>query len=284
MKVFVVGSRGYIARHAIRRLRDDGLNVVESSSHPQGNQIELNLLTPHAFDYSRIQAGDLVLFAAGVSSPDVCHDQPATVRAVNVTGTGFAIEAALGRGARVVFFSSDIVYGHAEDERPESAVVSPAGAYASMKYEVEARFAGVPGVKVLRLSYVFSRTDKFTAYLGMCAQERRSAEIFHPIWRRAIYLNDLLDLLRLVCTSWDKAPAGVINVCGPELLSRVDIANMYREIVAPSLRINVVEPPPGFFQARPQVINMSSRLFERVLGRSPKSLREAMRFEFGKGS
>ena len=282
MSVFIVGSRGYIAQHASRRLRDDGLNVIELSSRPQGDQIEFNLLAPHAFDYSRIQAGDLVLFAAGVSSPDVCHNQPDEARAINVTGTGLAIESALGRGSRVVFFSSDTVYGYAEDERRENAAVNPAGAYADMKCEVEARFAGVPDVKALRLSYVFSRADKFTTYLRMCAQERRSAEIFHPIWRRAIYLNDLLDLLRLVCTSWDHAPAGIINVCGPELLSRVDIANLYRDTVAPSLRINVVQPPPGFFQARPRGVNMSSRLFERVLGRSPKSLREAMRIEFGK--
>ncbi len=58
---------------------------------------------------------------------------------MNVTGTSNFIQSVIDRGARVVFFSRDTVYGEREDAFDESAVCNPAGEYAEMKREVEQR-------------------------------------------------------------------------------------------------------------------------------------------------
>lgn len=280
--MFVIGCKGYIGRSAVVALQMSDLSVTAVSSHPDPGMLHLDLSVPEDFPYTHIKVGDVVLITAAVSSPDMCRDRHDLAYAINVVGTIRFVERCLKQGARVVFFSSDTVYGPGDMERDETAVCHPAGEYACMKREVESHFADHSAFKVLRLSYVFSREDKFTAYLTACARDHKVAEIFHPMLRRAVYLGDLLDLLKLICMNWENVIDVVINVCGPELLSRVNMANLYREIVSPDLQFKVVEPPPEFFIARPRVINMSDLIFKRVLCRTPKSLHDAMCIDFNK--
>jgi nucleoside-diphosphate-sugar epimerase len=119
--------------------------------------LPLRLEYADQFDYRLISAGDIILLTAAISEPDVYAREPDRARAVNVLGTSTFIERAIVRGARVVFFSTDVVYGEAPIEIDESASCNPVGAYAASKVEVEARFFGNPAFKSLRLSYVFSR-------------------------------------------------------------------------------------------------------------------------------
>lgn len=280
MQVFIVGSQGYIGRASAISLKAAGFKVRPVSSSFDREIIHLNLLRSEKFPYNTINAEDVVLVTAAVSSPDICLNQYDMAKAVNVVGTGYFVERCLDRGARVLFFSSDTVYGPGEVERSETAHCHPSGGYAVMKREVEARFEPHPAFKILRLSYVFSREDKFTAYLMACSRECKVAEIFHPLSRRSVYLVDLLDLLEIICRSWEKVTDRIINVCGPELLSRVDMTNLFREVVSPSLHFKVVKPPPDFFVARPSIINMSDRNFTRVLGRLPRTIRDAFHAEF----
>ena len=99
---------------------------------------------------------------ASISAPDICAREHERAWSVNVTGTSEFISRTIERGGRVIFFSSDTVYGECEDPFDESALCKPAGEYAEMKHKVERRFIENPSFKSIRLSYVFSREDKFT--------------------------------------------------------------------------------------------------------------------------
>lgn len=283
MSVFVLGSGGYIARRAIGKLRARNLPVVPLSSHPQHGELAFDLLTPQKFDFGRFGRGDFLLLAGGISSPERCRNQPDLAQAVNVTGTSLLTAAAIARDVSVIFFSSDAIYGNVQQPLDEDAAPEPFGEYAIMKRAIEARFSTELNFKTLRLSYVFSRTDKFTSYLSDCALHKRAAEIFHPLSRRVVYLEDLLDFLVVLCQDWANISARVINVGGPELLSRLDMASAYRQIVSPQLSIKMGEAPAGFFDARPPVVNMNCSRFEELLGRPSMGLRRAMSVEFEKG-
>jgi dTDP-4-dehydrorhamnose reductase len=58
----------------------------------------------------------------------------------------------LDRDARVVFFSTDTVYGEQPEPFDESRPCRPLGVYAELKHEVERRFAAAPGFKTKRSS------------------------------------------------------------------------------------------------------------------------------------
>ena len=277
--LFIIGAAGYIGG-ALFASANKTVAAIGTSSSGGSGFLSLRLDMPSDFDYSHIQPADVVLLTAAISAPDICAHEHDRAWAVNVTGTSSFIESVIERGARVVFFSSDTVYGERQDEFDEKAPCNPAGEYAAMKREVEKRFSDNALFKAIRLSYVFSRDDKFSRYLTGCAERKEEADLFHPFFRAIVHRDDVVEGALALAARWDDVPEQVINFGGPQVPSRVDFAECLRESHLHDLHFKVTEPGAEFFRNRPRIIRMRSPVFSRLLGRPPRSLREAARLEF----
>ena len=279
MNILVVGATGYIGSELCSRAMSD-VQVIGTSSSGESDLLYLDLSSPEQFDFTVLSKGDAVLFTAAISSPDICSNEHDRAWSVNVIGTYCFIEKAIERGARVIFFSSDTVYGECSETVDETSNRNPAGEYAEMKAEVEGRFLGNALFKAIRLSYVFSREDRFTKYLSGCSQRGEAADLFHPFYRAIVHREDVVDGVLALARRWDEFPQGVINFGGPEVLSRIDFAEFLGRHALPNLRFRVTEPEDEFFKSRPRVISMQSQILPALLGRSARTMEEAVRIEF----
>jgi dTDP-4-dehydrorhamnose reductase len=279
MRLLIVGASGYIGEPLLEYSKSV-CNAYGTSSSNAAGLLPLRLENPNDFDYGLIQPSDVVLLSAAISAPDICAREHDRAWAVNVTGTSEFIAKALVQGGRVVFFSSDTVYGEHGDAFDETAKSNPQGEYAEMKAEVEMRFLGNPLFKSIRLSYVFSREDKFTNYLSGCAERGDEAELFHPFYRAIVHRNDVVEGALALAQRWNEFPQQLINFGGPEVLSRIDFAECLQRIALPSLRFRVTEPEDEFFKNRPRVIAMSSDILPMLLGRPTRTLAEAVEIEY----
>jgi dTDP-4-dehydrorhamnose reductase len=280
-RLVVVGATGHIGGRILAAAAP-ALAAIGTSSTAAG-MLRLDLLRPQDFDYARLGAADVVTLAAGISAPDACARDPERAWALNVEGTAQFMQRALERGARVIFFSSDTVYGEREDEFDEAAPSNPAGAYSTMKHALEERFAGDPRVRTLRLSYVFSNEDRFTQYLRGCAGRNQKAEIFHPFYRAVVHREDVVDGVLALARRWEEFPQAVLNFGGPEVIPRTEFAQALKDRALPRLEFATVEPAADFFVQRPRVIRMRSPHLAALLGRPSRRLREAISLEFGSG-
>jgi dTDP-4-dehydrorhamnose reductase len=278
-KIIVVGASGYIGKQLYLNASSKS-EVYGISSTGFKDLIRLQLNIPDEFDYSIIAPSDVVLITAAISAPDICAREHEHAWAVNVTGTGEFISRVMARGGRVIFFSSDTVYGERNDEFDEQVNCHPAGEYAEMKHEVEKQFLTNPLFKTIRLSYVFSREDKFTKYLSSCAERSEEADIFHPFYRAVVHRNDVVEGAIALAQRWDEFPQNIINFGGPEVLARTEFADILQKTALPDLRFRVTEPEAGFFSNRPRVIQMMSPILTSLLGRPAHTLREATIIEF----
>jgi len=279
MKTLTVGAAGYVGGVLYRTAARSGVARGTSSTGRDG-LLPLKLDDVGHFDFNQISPGEVVLFTAAVSAPDACERDEIRATAINVTGTAEFIERAMDRGARVIFFSSDAVYGERETGFDESAACKPTGRYAEMKQEIERRFGGAQAFKAIRLSYVFSKEDKFTRYLVECWRNRVEADLFHPFFRAVIHRDDVVRGALELALRWHDFPVQVMNFGGAAVLSRVDFAEILRDSCLPGLRFKVTEPDIEFFANRPRVIAMRSPLLAELLGRPPLKLREAALKEF----
>lgn len=279
MKLIVVGATGYIG-NLLYVAENKSSQTFGTSSSGSDSLLSLRLDLPDVFDYEFIEPSDVLLLTAAVSAPDVCAREHERAWAVNVTGTSQFIETATARGGRVIFFSSDTIYGEREDTFDETAFCNPAGEYAEMKHEIEKRFLGNPLFKSIRLSYVFSREDKYTKYLSGCAERGEEAELFHPFYRAIVHRVDVVEGALALALRWDEFPQQVINFGGPEVLSRMDFAECLKHVALPNLEYRVTEPGDDFFKNRPRIIAMSSNILSDLLGRPSRSLLEAAQIEF----
>lgn len=274
VRTLTVGAAGYVGGVLYRTAARSGAARGTSSTGRDG-LLPLKLDDVGQFDFNQISPGEVVLFTAAVSAPDACERDRIRATSINVTGTAEFIQRAMDRGARVIFFSSDAVYGERETGFDESAECNPTGGYAEMKREIEQRFAGAQAFKAIRLSYVFSKDDKFTRYLVECWRNRVEVDLFHPFFRAIIHRDDVVRGALELARRWHEFPVQVMNFGGPAVLSRVDFAEILRDSCLPELRFKVTEPAVEFFANRPRVIAMRSPLLAELLGRPPLTLREA---------
>lgn len=258
MRVAVVGSSGYIAGYLISSLQKKR-NVEEIVRIGRGEKEKLDLLCPEAFDYRVLNGLDYVIFTAAVSGPDQCARDYEQCWAVNVSGTEFFIERALRAGCRVLFFSSDAVYGDAADGIfTEELAASPSTPYGEMKKHVEDSFADNPAFKAIRLSYVVSAQDKFVSFCLRCIREGQEADIFHPFYRSCITVSDVVQTVEWLMEHWDRFVPATLNVAGTELVSRVQIADELNRLYDGRLKYKIIAPPEEFYKNRPRIAQMES--------------------------
>lgn len=281
-KVLIVGATGYIGLGLLSRSKEKFI-TQGTSTRGEGEFIRLNLEFPEDFSYESVIAnGDFVVVTAAISAPDVCANEHERAWAVNVNGTASFIKNAINRGARVIFLSSDTVYGECKQPFEESRSLNPTGEYAQMKSEIEHIFQDNSSFKSARLSYVFSRDDKFTKYLFGCIERDEEAEIYHPFSRSVIHRGDVIDGVMGLIEKWNEVSQSAINFGGPEILSRVEFKEIFNKYFMEKLKSILIEPPPSFFLNRPKIIAMQSPVLKILLGRPSRTLVEAMKIEFPK--
>ena len=265
MKTALVGSSGYIAEFILQRF--SGESEIESILKLDCNlesDAFLDLQAAEQFDYSLLDDIDFIVFTAAISGPDKCAEDFDNCWAINVTGTNYFIREAIKRGCRVLFFSSDAVFGDISGaiytEESETRAHTP---YGRMKKAVEDEFKDNPLFKAIRLSYVASAKDRFVSYCLNCMRKGEVADVFHPFYRNVIVISDVVDIVAFFVKHWDEYEPTFLNVAGKELVSRVRIADEVNRHLGGKLKYTVSMPGEEFFTNRPRITQMQSLYMQR---------------------
>ncbi len=270
MSNIIIGKNGYIAKKLIEK----GNYLATSSSN--NAELYLDLKEAKKFDYSILSKDSKIILLAAISSPDECNNNYEKSYKINVSGTKYFIEESIRKGAKVLFFSSDVVYGNTIEKVDEDSKTNPFGNYAKMKDEVEKAFENEKNFKVFRLSYVLSNEDKYLSYLKICIDKNEVAEVFHPFCRKVVFIDDVLESIENILLKWNEFENQKFNICGVEEISRKDIADFYNEEVDNKLKYTIIEPNGKFWEVRPKDININSIYLEKLLGRKPMKIKDAI--------
>lgn len=273
-KYLIVGRSGYIANALMRDLNSKNIPFATTSS-TMSSDVEtcyhLDLDVADNVPVEVIKEYPSIVFLAAVSSPDYCKNEYERAYGINVRGTTAFIEKCLKAGARVLFFSSDVVYGETGDNIvDEESTVRPHGAYGKMKARVESTFAQEPGFVAVRTSYVVSMKDNFSRYMNEKIRSGERLEIFDPLVRSPIGLDDVVASVQSIFNNW--RDYGAVNLCGPEHLGRLQLMEKLADNLGLIPNFEVVQPPKEFYVARPQSIRITSKYLNQILGKPPQPI------------
>lgn len=283
MRWHVFGANSYIAKGVIRLLEDKEQQLYLYTRSETAKSKAFDLAAPSSHDVENVEDGDIIVLLAANSSADACHWDYDDTYCVNVVGTGQLISLCLRKGARVIFFSSDLVFGNTDAPCHELTSVCPFGNYARMKLEIETMFSNEKNFKVLRLSTVLSKDARFIRYLSSCDEDGRIAEIYDSFYRNFVFLGDVAEAVFKLGLTFAEYENQCFHLCGNELLSRVNLVEIYRQTVSDHLQYIVKEPLTAFFEARPKKIEFCSIYLDKLLGRRPTEISQAMKIEFNRG-
>lgn len=265
MNLALVGSSGYIASFLLKRFSDEQHieNVLKIDQNEEAD-IKLNLLKPENFNYEVLDNIDLVIFTAAISGPDKCATDFEWCWSINVVGTSYFISEAIKRNCKVLFFSSDAVFGdipgYIYDEYSETKAETP---YGKMKKAIEDKFKKDKNFKAVRLSYVASASDRFISYCIDCMRRESIADIFHPFYRNVVTVSDVVDVVIWFTKNWNTYEYYVLNVAGKELVSRVRMADEINRYMGDRLKYVISVPNSNFYQNRPRITQMRSLFLKK---------------------
>ncbi len=270
--IIIFGSSGYVGKSLKKffyGFKEFNFLFV-SRNNPE--DINIDITDPQSFNKLPINKKTVLVLLTAVSSPDFCAKNFEYSFNINVNSTIKLIDHTLNRDGKVLFFSSDVVYGENTKILDEKSDCNPLGEYAKMKRIIEIRYFKNNNVKIIRPSYIFSSDDRFSKYLLDCSIKGQKSRIFHPLYRNIIFIEDVLNGLIKVIINWNELNTNIINFGGNKLLSRKDIALFYKKYLYQNLEIILENPPKDFFKARPRSININSSILEELLGRETKNI------------
>ena len=193
----------------------------------------------------------LILHCAALSRTQDCEANPALARNLNVQAT--ALLAELATDARLVFFSSDLVFDGRTGHYGESAPVNPLSLYAETKVAAERLVLSHPRHLVVRTS--------INAGVSLGGRRAFNEEMRHA-WEAGRTLSLFTDEFRSPIAAevtaravWElaaRAQPGLYHVAGSERLSRWQIGQLLAarwpqlkpRLVPASLRDFVGPPRP----------------------------------------
>ena len=233
-RALVIGASGFIGGRLVAMLGPDRALGTWSSRSTEGLV---------RFDATRSRLGDLLRAAPGpfshviiplaIANPDRCADDPVATAFINVDRIKLLMEDAWAASLVPIFLSTDYVFDGTRGLRTEKELQTPITEYGRQKATVERWLQGrTEPWLAARLSKVVSGDTDAQSVLGpwindvLAGRSMRSAtdQIFSPIW-----LDDLCRALIHLCETDCR---GILNVAGPEAISRYDLNQMLLDAVA----------------------------------------------------
>ncbi|APR36371.1 dTDP-4-dehydrorhamnose reductase family protein [Paraburkholderia sp. SOS3] len=158
-KVALIGASGLLGRAVAQRLsqRNDWQVVQTAFAHAEAPQVVLDIRDENAITrFVDEQAPDAIVIAAAERRPDVCENDPALARALNVEAVRAIAGAARRHGAWVLSISTDYVFDGTRPPYRHDAPAAPINAYGRSKLEGErALFDATNNGCVLRLPLLY---------------------------------------------------------------------------------------------------------------------------------
>uniref|UniRef100_A0A0G4FRJ1 RmlD-like substrate binding domain-containing protein n=1 Tax=Chromera velia CCMP2878 TaxID=1169474 RepID=A0A0G4FRJ1_9ALVE len=172
---------------------------------------------------------DMIINAAAVGAPKECDLSPELSERINV-GLPKQIAttcASVGASVKLVQFSTDMVFGGDAAPYADTAIPNPLNLYGKQKSEMETSLVPIyPNTLICRVPLLFGESGQGTrnGWRGIDEQCGRGAVIglFVDEWRTPIRGLRIAEFI-LNCESSLKDVCGVLNVAGPQRLSRYEM-------------------------------------------------------------
>jgi dTDP-4-dehydrorhamnose reductase len=208
MKVAVIGGTGLLGQAMAAQWREDELVPAGSRDVDIRNRRQVG-------DFLERHQPDWVVLAAAFSDVDGCERQPDKAEQINHLGTVNVAEACRDRHTRLLFISTDYVFGGSKRSPYETGdPINPVSVYALSKAEAEKDVRRIlPGSCIARISWLFGAERECFANTLLSWAE--SGQPVRAVADQRGIPNYTHDLARALAALVHAGAEGIVHVINP---------------------------------------------------------------------
>lgn len=281
--LLLTGATGYLGRRLAQGLA--GAWRVSRASRTAAGEgaLDLDLAEPDTIRRAFADAAPtVVVHAGGQADPDACEREPDLSRRVNLDAVKTLAELCGGAGARLIHFSTDLVFDGEKGWYDEDDAPKPLGLYGRQKLDSEeAALARAPGAVVLRVSTAYGRPlggrPSFVDGLRAKLAAGEAVTGFTDQWRCSTAADQLPEVVAGVLADPDLT--GVFHWAGADRATRFDSAVTFARVMGfdetlihPGRAVDVKFPSP-----RPRDSSLNSARLSAALGLAPLSYEDGFK-------
>ena len=273
--LLLTGATGFLGAR-LAPVLEASWRVARASRTAEGpGAVRLDLSEPdsirRAFDLVR---PDAVVHAGAEALPDPCERDPERARRVNAEATRVLAELCAASGARLVHFSTDLVFDGEKGWYGEDDATGPISVYGRTKLAAEeAVLSKAPGAVVLRVSNVYGRPlgtrSCFVDELRAALAAGRPIGAFVDQWRSPTDGDSLPEVVSRLLADPDLE--GVYHWAGAERATRFETAIALCRVFGFDERL--VHPTraadKAFAAPRPRDTSLDSSRLSAAVGLAP---------------
>lgn len=219
MKVLVTGATGQLGWDVMQELKKRNIECCGTGSK------ELDITDREAvMRFIEAYRPDAVIHCAAYTAVDKAEDEPEKCRDVNVNGTAYIAEACRTVDAKMVYISTDYVFGDDGDKPHEvDDPVHPLNVYGQTKWEgEEAVRRTLQKYFIVRISWVFGEHgNNFVKTMLCLGQMHKEIAVVADQFGAPTYTADLAPLL---CDMIETDKYGTYHACNGSCCSWAEFA------------------------------------------------------------
>ena len=237
--------------------------------------VDLDLTEPdsirRAFDEAHPKA---VIHAGGMADPDACEREPEKAKRVNLDAVATLAALCAGSGARLVHFSTDLIFDGERGWYSENDAPAPSGVYACGKLDSEeAALSRAPGAVVLRVSSCYGRPlggrPSFVDVMREKLARGEPVPGFVDQWRTSTAADQLPEVVQKILASPDLE--GAFHWGGADRATRFETAVAFCRVMGydESLIRPARASEKTFLSPRPRDTSLDSSRLAAEIGVAP---------------
>ncbi|MBM3334709.1 dTDP-4-dehydrorhamnose reductase [Candidatus Sumerlaeota bacterium] len=231
MRIAIIGAAGQVGQEFIKHCRREDLALwdIEDFDVCSLDAVDKALGSEQSFD--------VVMNLAAFHNVNACEQEQARAYAVNAIGAYNVAKAAAKHGLKVVFFSSDYVFGRDKTRSVpyvESDPVGPLNVYGASKVAGEQMVrAQNPNHLIVRTSSLFGvvTSKKGWTFPEMIVNRARAGESLRVVTDQTMAPTYTYQLVERVLRLLGKDATGTVHICNSGQCSWYEFAERTLEIV-----------------------------------------------------
>jgi dTDP-4-dehydrorhamnose reductase len=272
----IIGASGMVGAHLVATLTSNerqSIATYYSTPIPSAIPLDIRNRAEVVRLFSEIEP-DCVYLPAALPNVDYCESHPAETYQTNVMGAKQVVQAANQVGARVIYFSTDFIFDGEHGPYDEADTANPVSEYGRQKLEAE-HFVGLfaENFLIIRTTVVYGwekQGKNFVFRLIRSLQNGNSVKAPVDQIGSPTYVNNLAQIAVELASS---SRQGVINVTGPDYLSRYDFAlyaadvfSLDKSLILPVTTAELKQPARRPLQAGLRIDRVSAISKTPVIG------------------